>query len=163
MIFSIYRTQDKDELWKKLALLKIKPSRAPLLWEVLCSTPIFNGSEFLIDVEYTSNDLENFVKKVELLKPAIETQFNEFKIRSDFRSKPVQQLGEFLKLVGLPNKTKYMEEVNGSRVSVMVLNPDRLKRLKYLESLIHERDLQWHSIHKRYGFEPIDPPFRITN
>ncbi len=163
MIFSIYRTQDKNELWKKLALLKIKPSRAPLLWEILCSTPFFNGSEFLIDVEYTSNDLENFVKKVELLKPAIETQFNEFKIRSDFRSKPVQQLGEFLKLVGLSNKTKYIEELNGSRVSVMVLNPDRLKRLKYLESLIPERNLQWRSIHERYGFEPIDHPFGITN
>ena len=116
-----------------------------------------------MDVEYTSKDLESFVKKVELLKPAIETQFNEFKVRSDLRSKPLQQLGEFLKLVGLSNKTKYIEEVNGSRVSVMVLNPDRLKRLKYLESLIPERDLQWHSIHERYGFEPIDPPFRITN
>jgi hypothetical protein len=26
-----------------------------------------------------------------------------------------------------------------------------------------ERVLQWDSIHERYGFEPIDPPFRITN
>ena len=153
----------EKDLKKKRRLLKNQSAKTPLLWKILCASPVFNGKEFLPDVEYYSNELDEFIDVVEEYKGVIETQFNEFKIRTDLRSKPAQQLGAFLKLVGLANKTKHVDVINGAKVSVMVINPDLLKRLKYLESLESERDLQWDSIHERYGFDPIDPPFRITD
>ena len=107
--------------------------------------------------------VDEFIDVVEQYKGVIETQFNEFKIRTDLRSKPAQQLGSFLKLVGLANKTKYMDVIDGNKVSVMVLDHDRLQKLQYLESLEPERDIQWDSIHERYGFESIHTPLRITN
>jgi hypothetical protein len=153
--------KEKD-LKKRQSLLKNTSAKTPLLRKILSATPIFDGNDFLPDAEYYSNELDEFVAVVEEYKGVIETQFNEFKIRTDLRSKPAQQLGSFLKLVGLANKTKHIDVVQGSKVSVMVIDPELLKRLKYLESLESERDLQWDSIHERYGFEPIDPPFRIT-
>lgn len=154
---------DEKVLKKRQSLLKNPSAKTPLLRKILSATPVFDGNDFLPDVEYYSNELDEFIDIVEEYKGVIETQFNEFKIQSDFRSKPAQQLGKFLKLVGLANKTKYVDVVQGSKVSVMVLNPDLLKRLKYLESLESERVLQWVSIHERYGFEPIDPRFQRTN
>lgn len=154
--------KEKD-LKKRQSLLKNTSAKTPLLRKILSATPIFDGNYFIPDAEYYSNELDDFIDVVEEYKGVIETQFNEFKIRTDLRSKPAQQLGSFLKLIGLANKTKYIDVVGESKVSVMVIDPERLKRLKYLESLESERDLQWDSIHERYGFDPIDPPFRITN
>jgi hypothetical protein len=154
---------DEKDLKKRQSLFKNPFAKTPLLWKILCTTPIFDGNKFLSNVEYYSNELDEFIDVVEQYKGVIETQFNEFKIRTDLRSKPAQQLGSFLKLVGLANKTKYMDVIGENKVSVMVLDHDRLQRLQYLESLEPERDIQWDSIHERYGFESSHTPLRITN
>lgn len=129
------------------------PSFAPLLIsDLLNATPIFKKGIANLNAEFSAGDLGNFVGRVRSLRRYIESLL-EIPVRSDLASKPVQQLGSVLKLVGLSLKSHRISKVNGKK-----LYHYRIDRTLYdcMKSIVAirktDKDLPWRFVHKLHGF-----------
>ncbi|MDG1858329.1 MAG: hypothetical protein P8I94_04455, partial [Emcibacteraceae bacterium] len=99
-----------------------------LLYKLLLETPIFDGTKFDLDIEYTSKDLKSFVRQSISLSSYIETQL-DIQTQSDIASKPTQHLGKFLKLIGLKPKKCRTKTSNNKKTYIYKLDADRLHRV----------------------------------
>jgi hypothetical protein len=124
-----------------------------LLREIFRATPIFDGKEFKSDVEFESEDLNQFVKLVKKLKPFLEAQINGVTIRKDLETNPVQQLGQFLKLVGLEHtKSRKQNAPEGKRIIYYRITHESKEKIMELEKLHNDPKSPWIDINERYGF-----------
>ena len=98
-------------------------------------------------------DLDLFVKMTKSLKPHMEAQIKGVTFRRDFETNPVQQLGEFLKLVGLDRTlSRKHNGPNGRRIAYYKITPESLDKMVSLEMLHKDPDSPWIDINERYGF-----------
>lgn len=124
-----------------------------ILRDIFKSTPIFDGKSFRSDVEFELMDLDLFVKMTKSLKPHMEAQIKGVTFRRDFETNPVQQLGEFLKLVGLDRTlSRKHNGPNGRRIAYYKITPESLDKMVSLEMLHKDPDSPWIDINERYGF-----------
>jgi hypothetical protein len=104
-------------------------------------------------VEFELTDLDLFVKMTKSLKPHIEAQINGITFRKDLETNPVQQLGEFLKLVGLEHtKSRKQNAPEGKRITYYKITENSLDKMVALEMLHKDPDSPWIDINERYGF-----------
>jgi len=145
----------KDEIKGSLKVIKDKHEAVGgyLLRDIFRTTPIFDGKEFKSDVEFKLEDLHRFVKLTKTLKPLMEAQVNGVTVRKDLETNPVQQLGEFLKLVGLEHtKSRKQNAPEGKRITYYKITEDSLDKMVALEMLHKDPDSPWIDINERYGF-----------
>jgi hypothetical protein len=145
----------KDEIKGSLKVIKDKHEAVGsyLLRDIFRTTPIFDGKEFRSDVEFKLEDLHRFVKLSKTLKPVMEAQVNGVTVRKDLETNPVQQLGEFLKLVGLEHtKSRKQNAPEGKRITYYKITENSLDKMVALEMLHKDPDSPWIDINERYGF-----------
>jgi hypothetical protein len=145
----------KDEIKGSLKVIKDKHEAVGsyLLRDIFRTTPIFDGKEFRSDVEFELEDLHRFVKLTKTLKPLMEAQIIGVTFRKDLEANPVQQLGEFLKLVGLEHtKSRKQNAPEGKRITYYKITEDSLDKMLALEMLHKDPVSPWIDIHDRYGF-----------
>lgn len=124
-----------------------------ILRDLFKSTPIFDGKSFRSDMEFELMDLDLFVKMTKSLKPHMEAQIHGVTFRKDFETNPVQQLGEFLKLVGLDRTlSRKHNGPNGRRIAYYKITQESLDKMVALEMLHKDPDSPWIDINERYGF-----------
>jgi hypothetical protein len=131
-----------------------------LLYEIFTSTPIFKNGEFLPDIEFKSDDLEKFSRFALQMRVFIETQLG-IAVRSDVKKKPVEQLGDFLKLVGLKSKSTKTTKLNGKKYYIYKIDPDAYTGIEGVASM--RRKLaepgvsvsEWNFVNKLHGFNEI--------
>ena len=118
LVFHKFPTSDQSNLHKK-----------SLLYKIFDSTPFFQNGVFDANVKYTSMYLLDFIALCKKYKKEILIQW-KISLRSDLDKKPVSQLGEFLKLVGI--KTKNMKPIHSAihnKIYSYRLNADSLFEL----------------------------------
>jgi len=145
----------KDEIKGSLKVIKDKHEAVGsyLLRDIFRSTPIFDGNEFRSDVEFELEDLHRFVKITKNLKPFMEAQIKGVTFRKDLETNPVQQLGDFLKLVGLEHtKSRKQNAPEGKRITYYKITQESLDMMVALEMLHKDPVSPWIEINERYGF-----------
>lgn len=139
-------------LKKKLTILRDIDSLPMLLKGILSLTPIYFNGIFNVKIEFTSTDLRDFSRYCIKLKEIFETQF-EINLRSDVLTKPVAQLNDFLRLMGL-SSTQSRTSRNGSQGKIYHyrLNEVPLAKMNQLLDMEAIRPHQWDEINARYKF-----------
>ncbi len=84
----------------KLCVMKEDVAKRYLLVEIFSTTPFYKNYVFDKSVIFSSDELAQFVLHVKKLKRFIEGQL-KIQVRNDVIHKPITQLNQFLKLVGL--------------------------------------------------------------
>jgi hypothetical protein len=124
---------------------------AALMHELLSTTPFYSGGKFLRNVKYTSADFEAFIKKSKLLRRFVEGQF-DVPTRKDINHKPIQQLVNLLKIVGLENSKTGTRKVGSKKIYYYQIQQDGLDNMCLLVSR-RESVKGWDFINRTYGFE----------
>jgi hypothetical protein len=127
---------------------------AALLFSILSSTQIFQNGKFPHDIEYTEADLKDFADISVKFKRFVEGQFDQA-TRRDVKTKPIQHLGQLLKLVGLHQKAGRSSKVGIKKIrhySVVT------KGIQMMEEIVTRRsvDLPWQYLDARQGFKYTD-------
>ena len=83
----------------------------------------------------------------------MEAQIKGVTFRKDLETNPVQQLGEFLKLVGLEHtKSRKQNAPEGKRITFYKITQESLDMMVALEMLHKDPVSPWIEINERYGF-----------
>jgi len=120
-----------------------------LLNEILRETPIFDGEQFLQDVEFNAQDLSSFSKTSKNVSTFTETQLGIL-TRKDIRQKPTQHLTQVLKLIGLGIEKTRTAKTKGKKVYFYKLNNSKLNRVLEI-SRRHTEVSQEDELVQRYG------------
>ncbi len=133
---------------------RILPNRISsilLLYRILSNTPYFVNGKFDHKVTFNSDDLGNFSNEMLKLKPYIENHL-KINIRKDIKNKPVQQLNEILKLVGLKHWNGKAKVINGTKIYNYKLSTDQLN---FVNVVLKNRKAQnrWDYVNKLHGFK----------
>ena len=83
-----------------LSIRKVGDSDLYLLQYLFSLCPFMNGDQFVAGVQFSSADLAKFAKQCRKLKQIVEGQL-DLVVRSDVERKPVSQLKQLLRYVGL--------------------------------------------------------------
>ena len=111
-----------------------------LLFEILNASPIFKAGEFWPDIEFGLDDLDKFTNFSIQMRVFVETQLG-LTIRSDIKTKATEQLGDFLKLVGLKLKMNRTKKVGGKKNYLYKLDPDTHAEVENIASNLHSKFL----------------------
>lgn len=98
------------------------PSRF-LMREILNACPFYENYKFDSNIVFTSYDLQEVIPKLKKLKRFIEGQF-DILIRNDINYKPISQIKQILKLVGLDLILHRKNTISGKRIYYYSLNND---------------------------------------
>ena len=132
-------------------------SKCILLYELFSATPFYKNFEFDSNVEYAVEDLKDFVQLALKLKPFIDTHL-DISLRKDFSSKPTQQLGQILKLVGLGHLRAKSFVIEGVKYYKYCLNKTLLDKLVTYVAMREIHRNEWTLYNECYGFkEDYDP------
>ena len=125
-----YLEGNPDLVYEKFSYSEIlNLHKKSLLYKIFDSTPFFHDGEFDANVKYTSTELVEFIALCKKYKKEILIHW-KISLRSDLDKKPVSQLGQFLKLIGI--KTKNLKPIHGANQTKIYsyrLNPDSLLEL----------------------------------
>jgi cyanate lyase len=126
-------TEEPEGEWKRNRLradVLESAQRRELLRALFASAAIFTDANgFVTDAVVTQGDLPNFIAKCESKRVAIE-RLLDMSLRSDLRRKPVQQLGAFLKLVGLTLTGVGTRKQGKEKLYLYSINSDALARIE---------------------------------
>ncbi len=127
-------------------------SKCLLLHQLFSQTPLFKKGSFDSSVEFTFDDLNDFSKLAIKMKPYIENHL-EINIRKDIIDKPIQQLGQMLKLVGLEHWRTKTSVVNGIKFYTYCLSRHRLTEVKRYVIRRKKLEDKWEVFNKFHKFE----------
>jgi len=99
-----------------------------LLFELLSTTPLFNGNDFDPSVVITSNDLDKFSDRSLVFKSFVETQL-DISTRKDVVDKPIQHLNRLLGLIGLKLEKIRTTKVAGKKTYLYKIDEDSFKEM----------------------------------
>lgn len=133
---------------------RILPNRISsilLLYKILGNTPYFINGKFDGSITFNSNDLSKFADEMIKLKPYIENHL-KINVRKDIKNKPVQQLTEIIKLVGLKHWNGKAQVINGNKIYNYKLANDQLN---FVNVVLENRKTQngWDYINKLHEFK----------
>jgi hypothetical protein len=94
--------------------LESAPTAELMIMSMLELTPFYSGGVFDADVEFQAADLDRFVSYCQEHSKAYETQFGKT-IRVDLAEKPMMQLGNILKMIGLATVSAGTRTVNAKK------------------------------------------------
>jgi hypothetical protein len=141
----------------KLKILKDPLASFVLLQNIFKTTPFYSNFKFDSSVEYSNIDLDKFASACTKFKDYIATQFG-IPVRNDIASKSVQQLTEFLKLIGLKRIQTRTSTKNNVKTYFYKLCPSTLDRMKEIvTNRSNYSDNRWVFINNLYGFVDISP------
>jgi hypothetical protein len=132
-------------------------SKHLLLHLILTQTPIYEDGTFIKDRIFNTDDLSKFVKFVNAHKAAIETQLCP--VRGDYKTKPVKQLGEFLKLIALKTMKSGTDQTNNDKKylyrldDVMIECNDEVINRRRDKTNDEYTTIYWKQVHKANNFE----------
>jgi hypothetical protein len=122
-----------------------------LLYELLSSTPIFNNGVFNTDILITSDNLSKFSKLSIEYKTFLETQL-DISTRRDVVNKPIQQLNNILKLIGLELDKPVTKKVNNKKYYWYKINQDKFDFINVFIIRRNKHISGWNYINETYGF-----------
>jgi len=128
-----------------------------LLQNIFKTTPFYSNFKFDSSVEYSHHDLLKFASASTRFKDFFATQLG-IPIRNDITSKSIQQLSEFLKLVGLKQiktRTSTKDDVKTYFYKLCPSTLDKINEIVMNRSL-YSKD-RWVFINNLYGFVDISP------
>jgi hypothetical protein len=126
-----------------------------LLKDIIKSLPFYVDGAFDATIEYTSDDLKQFVTICIKYKKYIDGLLRT-DVRSDVGNKPTQQLGKMLKLVGLSQSKARTTKVAGSKVYHYRLDQDAIDQMNLILKFRNQyRTDPWKFVHELHGF--VDP------
>lgn len=133
---------------------RILPNRTSallLIYQILKNTPYFINGKFDDSVNFNTEDLGDFAKLMTKLKPYVENHL-KINVRKDISLKPVQQLSDVLKLVGLKHWNGKAKVVNGTKIYNYRLSKDQLS---FVNVVMKNRKNQngWDYVNKLHGFK----------
>ena len=129
-----------------------------LLFEILNESPIFKDGEFLPDIEFELDDLDKFANFSIQMRVLVETQLG-LTIRSDIKKKATEQLGDFLKTVGLKLKMNRSKKVNGKKIYLYKLDLDAYSLVEGIASTRRKIaapgsvSVEWTFVNDLHGFD----------
>ena len=132
-------------------------SRHLLLHLILMQTPFYKDGTFFKERIFNTDDLSKFVKFVNAHKAAIETQLCP--VRGDYKTKPVKQLGEFLKLIALKTMKSGTDQTNNVKKylyrldDVMIECNDEVINRRRDKTNDEYTTIYWKQVHKANNFE----------
>ena len=128
-----------------------------LLFEIFNESPIFKNGNFLPNIEFDLSDLDEFSSFIAEKKVFVETQL-AMAVRSDLKKKPTEQLGDFLKLVGLKLKLNRTKKVNCKKHYLYKLDADAYTGIEGVASMRRKLSepgvpvSEWNFVNKLHGF-----------
>lgn len=132
--------------------IKNQDSASLLLYELMLSTPFFNGEVFDSNVIFSNTNLLQFGKLASLIKPFIENHLG-LNVRSDVLENPVQQLGHILEKMGLSYKRVGSKVVSKKKKYYYQLSKiDVDQMLFYCKLRAGITGLGWEFIDQLHGF-----------
>ena len=132
-------------------------SKHLLLHLILTQTPIYKDGTFIKERIFNTDDLSKFVKFVNAHKAAIETQLCP--VRRDYKTKPVKQLGEFLKLIALKTLMIGTDQTNNDKKylyrldEVMIDCNDEVINRRRDKTNDEYTTIYWKQVHKANNFD----------
>ena len=157
-IKSLKMATDKTKVMKERGLGDI------LLVEILDATPIYKNCVFLPSIEFNLNDLDEFICIAKKMRVFSETQLG-LPIRVDIEIKATEQLGDFLKVVGLKLKMTRTKKVNGKKIYFYKLDPIAYSEIESIANIrrgvndVRSSDFEWRLVNKLHGFDESDSTF----
>jgi len=139
----------------KLKILKDPLASVILLQTIFNTTPFYSNFSFDSTVEYSHHDLSKFASKCTSFKDFIATQLG-IPIRNDITSKSIQQLSEFLKLIGLKQIRSRTSTKDDVKTYFYKLCPSKLDKIKEIvTNRSNYSDNRWVFINNLYGFVDV--------
>lgn len=125
-----YLEGNPDLVYEKFSYSEIlNLHKKSLLYKIFDSTPFFHDGKFDANVKYNSTELLDFVALCKKFKKEILMHW-DLNIRNDLDLKPVSQISQFLKLVGIgTKKLKPLYDKNLNKFYFYQLDPDSLMEL----------------------------------
>ena len=141
----------------KLKILKDPLASVILLQNIFKTTPFYSNFKFDSSVEYSHHDLDKFASVSIKFKDYIATQLG-IPVRNDIDSKSIQQLSEFLKLIGLKQIRTRTSTKDDVKTYFYKLCPSTLDKIN--EIVMNRSNYsanRWVFINNLYGFVDISP------
>jgi len=157
--YLVSNDNNKDESIKE-QILKTKTIKQfnigmKLLYELFSSTPIFNNGMFNINVLIRSDDLIKFSDLSLKYKSFVETQL-EVSTRRDVVNKPIQQLNNLLKLVGLKLDKPITKKINNKKYYQYKIDKVQFDFISNFVNRRKKHNNKWEYINQTYGFKLSD-------
>ena len=149
----IKRIEERHPSLSSISDDRVKPI---LLHLILQTTPIYKGGHFIVDHEFTLEDLVLFKKFIRRYKSIIECQLGP--IRSDLSEKPTRQLGDLLRTIDLKLVKARTDQKN--KVKKYMYTIDKVM-LKVVNEIIDRRKVHtdkeysliyWKYVHEHNGY-----------
>lgn len=121
-----------------LSIRKVGDSDLYLLQYLFSLCPFMNGDQFVAGVQFSSADLVKFAKQCRKLKQIVEGQL-DLVVRSDVERKPVSQLKQLLRYVGLDVAKVRSVVSKGEKTYIYQIDPDALAVASAVSSLVDIR------------------------
>ena len=139
----------------KLKILKDPLASVILLQNIFKTTPFYSNFKFDFSIEYTNSDLTKFASACTRFKDFIATQLG-IPVRNDIASKSIQQLSEFLKLIGLEQKRTRTSTKDDVKTYFYKLCPSTLDNInEIVMNRSKYSDNRWGFINNLYGFVDV--------
>jgi len=139
----------------KLKILKDPLASVILLQNIFKTTPFYSNFKFDSSIEYTHSDLTKFASACTRFKDFIATQLG-IPVRNDIASKSIQQLSEFLKLIGLEQKRTRTSTKDNVKTYFYKLCPSTLDNInEIVMSRSKYSDNRWVFINNLHGFVDV--------
>jgi hypothetical protein len=110
---------------QQLSIRRFGDSDLYLLKYLFSLCPFMNGDRFVDGVQFSSADLGEFAKQCRKLKPIVEGQL-DLVVRSDVSQKPVSQLKQLLRYVGLDVTKVRSDRSQGKKIYFYQIDPGAL-------------------------------------
>lgn len=121
-----------------LSIRKVGDSDLFLLQYLFSLCPFMKGDKFVAGIQFSSGDLAKFAKKCRKLKQIVEGQL-DLVVRSDVEKKPVSQLKQLLRHVGLDITRVGKATSQGERTYFYQIDPDALAVASAVSTLVNIR------------------------
>lgn len=121
-----------------LSIRKVGDSDLYLLQYLFSLCPFMNGDQFVAGVQFSSVDLAKFAKQCRKFKQIVEGQL-ELVVRSDVERKPVSQLKQLLRYVGLDVAKVRSVVSQGEKTYIYQIDPDALATASAVSTLVDIR------------------------
>ena len=156
-LFGVYADSDwkhrksMDLHFRGWDVMKARGAEAALIQRALESAELFVDGQLRSERVFSKADLVPFVDFVREHKAQIEAQL-EMAIRADLRTKPLQVLGRFLKLIGLRVvKDRTSRRKSAKKTYFYRLNSQALKRAREVAKQRTDSHDGWDYVHELHG------------
>jgi Origin of replication binding protein len=122
----------------KLCVIKVDLASKYLMADLLGVTPFYKKYSFDSRVEFESAELLKFVINVKQLKKYVEGQLG-IQVRADINYKPISQLKQFLKLIGLDVVQVSRQVIAGKKYYRYSISPNHLNQV---QSIVEQRKMR---------------------